>query len=35
VANLTPLTSYGFRVSVTNNAGVAGEWSQIVYFLVH
>jgi hypothetical protein len=34
VANLTPLTSYGFRVSVTNAAGVEGEWSQIVYFLV-
>jgi hypothetical protein len=35
VSNLTPLTSYGFRVSVTNAAGIPGEWSQIVYFLVH
>ena len=34
VSNLTPLTSYGFRVSVTNAAGVLQPWSQIVYFLV-
>jgi hypothetical protein len=30
VANLTPLTTYGFRVSVTNSDGIAGEWSQVV-----
>jgi hypothetical protein len=35
VANLTPLTTYGFRVSVTGPDGVPGEWSQIVNFLVH
>jgi hypothetical protein len=35
VSNLTPLTSYGFRVSVTNAAGVLQPWSQVVYFLVH
>jgi hypothetical protein len=35
VANLTPLATYGFRVSVTNSDGAAGEWSQIVSFLVH
>jgi hypothetical protein len=35
VANLTPLTSYGFRVSVTNSDGIPGTWSQIIYFLVH
>jgi hypothetical protein len=35
VSSLTLLTSYGFRVSVTNAAGIAGEWSQTVYFLVH
>jgi hypothetical protein len=34
LASLTPLTTYGFRVSVTNSEGVAGEWSQIVFFLV-
>jgi hypothetical protein len=34
VANLTPLTSYGFRVSVTDADGGIGEWSQVVYFLV-
>ncbi len=34
VSNLTPLTQYGFRVSVTDAAGVVGQWSQIVYFLV-
>jgi hypothetical protein len=34
VANLTPLTDVGFRVSVTNSNGIAGEWSQIVYFLI-
>jgi len=34
VANLGPLTSYGFRVAVTDSAGVLGEWSQIVFFLV-
>jgi hypothetical protein len=35
VANLTPLTTMGFRVAVTNSSGVMGEWSQIVSFLVH
>ncbi len=35
VANLPPLTTYGFRVCVTNSDGVMGEWSQIVSFLVH
>jgi hypothetical protein len=35
LANLTPLTSYGFRVSVTNSDGIAGPWSQVVTFLVH
>jgi hypothetical protein len=35
VANLTPLTQYGFRVNVTLSDGVPGEWSQIVYFFVH
>lgn len=34
VTNLTPLATYGFRVSVTNSAGIAGEWSQVVSFLV-
>jgi hypothetical protein len=32
---LTPLSTYGFRVSVTNSAGIQGEWSQIISFLVH
>jgi hypothetical protein len=32
VANLTPLTTYGFRVSVTNSDGIPGEWSQVVPF---
>jgi len=35
VAGLTPLTTYGFRVSVTNADGVMGPWSQIIAFLVH
>jgi hypothetical protein len=35
VENLTPLSSYGFRVSVTNSAAVTGAWSQIIVFLVH
>jgi hypothetical protein len=35
VSNLTPLTTYGFRVCVTNSSGIAGEWSQTVSFLVH
>ena len=34
VSGLTALSTYGFRVSVTNSDGVAGEWSQIVSFLV-
>ncbi len=35
LANLTPLSTYGFRVSITNSAGIPGEWSQVVSFLVH
>jgi hypothetical protein len=35
VAGLTPLTSYGFRVSVTADGGIPGTWSQIIYYLVH
>ena len=35
VSNLTPLTQYGFRVSVTDAAGVVGPWSQTFWFLVH
>jgi hypothetical protein len=35
VANLPVLTSVGFRVAVTDAAGNLGEWSQLVYFLVH
>ena len=34
VRNLTPLTTYGFRVSVTKPDGTTGEWSQVVTFLV-
>ena len=34
VSNLTPLATYGFRVSVTGSSGIAGEWSQTVSFLV-
>jgi hypothetical protein len=35
LANLTPLSTYGFRVNVTDSDGIAGPWSQIVSFLVH
>jgi hypothetical protein len=35
LGNLTPLNTYGFRVSVTNSDAIAGEWSQTVSFLVH
>ena len=35
IANLTPLHTYGFRVSVTDANAVDGPWSQIVTFLVH
>jgi hypothetical protein len=35
VANLTPLTTYGFRVAVTSSSGIMGEWSPIVSLLVH
>ncbi len=35
VANLTPLTTYGFRVCVTNANRVLGPWSQTLYFVVH
>ena len=34
LADLTPLTTYGFRVSVTGSNGVMGPWSQVVAFLV-
>ena len=34
IANLTPLTMVGFRVSVTGVNGL-GEWSQLVTVLVH
>jgi hypothetical protein len=33
-AGFTPLNEVGFRVSVTNSDGIAGEWSQIVTFLI-
>jgi hypothetical protein len=35
IANLTPLTSYGFRVAVTTSDGVMGPWSAVVPFVVH
>jgi hypothetical protein len=35
LANLTPLTTVGFRVSVTGSSGIAGDWSQTVSFFVH
>ena len=35
LANLTPLTTVGFRVSITKSNGIAGDWSQVVAFLVH
>ncbi len=35
VANLTPLTMYGFRAAVTSSSGILGEWSPVVSFLVH
>ena len=35
LANLTPLTTVGFRVSVTDASGIPGPWSQTVSFLVH
>ncbi len=34
IENLTPMTTYAFRVSATV-ANVAGEWSQPVSILVH
>jgi hypothetical protein len=34
IANLTPLTTVGFRVQITTAAG-PGEWSPIVSILVH
>ncbi len=34
VANLPPLSTCGFRVSVTDSEGVMGEWSQVVFLLV-
>jgi hypothetical protein len=34
VTALTPLATYGFRVSFTNSDGVMQAWSQIVSFLV-
>jgi hypothetical protein len=35
LANLTPLHTYGFQVSITNPDGIAEAWSQVVTFLVH
>jgi hypothetical protein len=35
LTGLTPLSTYGFRVAVTDADGVLGPWSQIVSFLVH
>jgi hypothetical protein len=35
LASLTPLTTVGFRVSVTDSSGIPGPWSQTVQFLVH
>lgn len=35
LANLTPLTTVGFRVSVTRSDGTTDEWSQVIAFLVH
>jgi hypothetical protein len=35
IANLTPLTHYSFRVSLTDSSGVMGEWSPVVGLLVH
>ncbi len=35
VTGLTPLATYGFRVSVTKADGTTGEWTQIFYFIVH
>jgi hypothetical protein len=35
VANLTPLTVYGFRVALTSSSGVMGPWSPIVTLVVH
>jgi hypothetical protein len=32
VPNLTPLTTYGFRVAVTNSDGVMGEWTPVLPF---
>lgn len=32
---LTPLHTYGFRVSLTNPDGIVEAWSQVVTFLVH
>ncbi len=34
VANLPPLSTYGFRVSVTSSDGTMGEWSQVVFLLI-
>jgi hypothetical protein len=34
IANLTPLTMVGFRVSITDGSG-PGEWSHVVTVLVH
>jgi len=35
VANLSPVTSVGFRVSVTASSGVAGDWSQTMFSIIH
>lgn len=35
LSGLTPLTTVGFRVSVTRAKGIMGPWSQVVEFLIH
>ena len=35
VQNLTPLTTVGFRVCITNSSGIMEAWSQVVEILVH
>ena len=34
LANLTPLSTYGFLVGITNPDGTLGPWSQVVTTLV-
>jgi hypothetical protein len=35
VLNLTPLATYGFRVSWTNSDGILQDWSPLVSFVIH